>query len=95
MDKFVSISLAAQALGVSTSTLRRWEASGRLLPCEQKEVSAGMTCLPCDLKLAAVLRRCVRLSPMPGCPVMIKRRTWSGESEYLNCTARVMDGRST
>lgn len=32
MSKFVSISLAAQALGVSTSTLRRWEASGRLTP---------------------------------------------------------------
>ena len=32
MNKFVSISTAAQALGVSTSTLRRWEASGRLTP---------------------------------------------------------------
>jgi len=30
VNKFVSISTAAQALGVSTSTLRRWEASGRL-----------------------------------------------------------------
>lgn len=32
MSKFVSISTAAQALGVSTSTLRRWEACGRLTP---------------------------------------------------------------
>jgi excisionase family DNA binding protein len=32
MNKFVSISTAAQALGVSASTLRRWEASGRLTP---------------------------------------------------------------
>jgi len=32
MNKLVSISLAAEALGVSTSTLRRWEASGRLTP---------------------------------------------------------------
>ncbi|WP_208277302.1 IS607 family transposase [Massilia oculi] len=32
MNKFVSIGTAAQALGVSTSTLRRWEASGRLTP---------------------------------------------------------------
>lgn len=32
MNKFVSIGMAAQALGVSTSTLRRWEASGRLTP---------------------------------------------------------------
>jgi predicted site-specific integrase-resolvase len=32
MSKFVSIGMAAQALGVSTSTLRRWEASGRLTP---------------------------------------------------------------
>ena len=32
MSKFVSISTATQALGVSTSTLRRWEASGRLTP---------------------------------------------------------------
>jgi predicted site-specific integrase-resolvase len=32
MSKFVSISVAATALGVSTSTLRRWEATGRLTP---------------------------------------------------------------
>ena len=32
MSKLVSISMAAEALGVSTSTLRRWEASGRLIP---------------------------------------------------------------
>ena len=32
MSKLVPISLAAEALGVSTSTLRRWEASGRLTP---------------------------------------------------------------
>jgi len=32
MNKFVPISVAAAALGVSTSTLRRWEASGRLMP---------------------------------------------------------------
>ncbi|WP_306391880.1 IS607 family transposase [Telluria beijingensis] len=32
MSKLVSISMAAEALGVSTSTLRRWEASGRLTP---------------------------------------------------------------
>ena len=32
MGKLVSISVAAEALGVSTSTLRRWEASGRLIP---------------------------------------------------------------
>jgi putative resolvase len=32
MSKLVSISMAAEALGVSTSTLRRWEAAGRLTP---------------------------------------------------------------
>jgi predicted site-specific integrase-resolvase len=32
MSKFVSISVAAKALGVSTSTLRRWEAGGRPTP---------------------------------------------------------------
>jgi predicted site-specific integrase-resolvase len=32
MSKFVSISVAATALGVSTSTLRRWETTGRLTP---------------------------------------------------------------
>jgi predicted site-specific integrase-resolvase len=32
MSKFVSISVAATALGVSTSTLRRWEATDRLTP---------------------------------------------------------------
>lgn len=32
MNKIVPISTAAKALGVSTSTLRRWEASGRLVP---------------------------------------------------------------
>lgn len=32
MRKYVTIHVAAEALGVSTSTLRRWEASGRLVP---------------------------------------------------------------
>ena len=32
MSKFVPIGTAAKALGVSTSTLRRWEACGRLTP---------------------------------------------------------------
>ena len=32
MDKFVTIAKAASLLGVSTTTLRRWEASGRLMP---------------------------------------------------------------
>jgi len=32
MGKLLSIGAAADALGVSTGTLRRWEASGRLVP---------------------------------------------------------------
>lgn len=32
MDRIVSIGEAAEALGVSISTLRRWEAKGRLVP---------------------------------------------------------------
>jgi hypothetical protein len=32
MDRFVVIGEAAQALGVSMTTLRRWEAAGKLLP---------------------------------------------------------------
>ena len=32
MDKIVSISEVAEVLGVSVSTLRRWEAEGRLVP---------------------------------------------------------------
>lgn len=32
MDKFVTIAKAAALLGVSTTTLRRWEASGKLTP---------------------------------------------------------------
>jgi len=32
MSKLVSIGAAARTLGVSTSTLRRWEAAGRLVP---------------------------------------------------------------
>ncbi|WP_371873524.1 MerR family DNA-binding transcriptional regulator, partial [Massilia phyllostachyos] len=32
MNKFLSITAAAQALGVSASTLRRWEAAGKLIP---------------------------------------------------------------
>jgi predicted site-specific integrase-resolvase len=32
MTKFVPIASAAQALGVSATTLRRWEASGKLVP---------------------------------------------------------------
>lgn len=36
MSKFVSIAAAAKALGVSSSTLRRWEAAGKLVPCRTK-----------------------------------------------------------
>jgi DNA-binding transcriptional MerR regulator len=32
MSKLVRIRIAAGTLGVSTSTLRRWEANGRLVP---------------------------------------------------------------
>ncbi|MCG5517253.1 MerR family transcriptional regulator, partial [Ectothiorhodospira sp. 9100] len=32
MKRLVSIGEAAKALGVSITTLRRWEASGRLVP---------------------------------------------------------------
>lgn len=32
MTKFVPITAAAQALGVSATTLRRWESSGKLVP---------------------------------------------------------------
>jgi len=32
MNKLVPIGTAAKTLGVSTSTLRRWEAAGRLMP---------------------------------------------------------------
>lgn len=32
MDEFVTIAKAKALLGVSTTTLRRWEASGRLIP---------------------------------------------------------------
>jgi putative resolvase len=32
MDKMLSISEAANTLGVSTTTLRRWEEQGKLLP---------------------------------------------------------------
>ena len=32
MNKLLSITAAAQALGVSASTLRRWEAAGKLIP---------------------------------------------------------------
>ncbi len=37
MDKYLSIKEAADLLGVSTSTLRRWEREGRLLPDERTE----------------------------------------------------------
>jgi excisionase family DNA binding protein len=36
MNKLVPIGTAAEALGVSTSTLRRWEAKGRLRPARTK-----------------------------------------------------------
>jgi excisionase family DNA binding protein len=37
MSKLLSISEAAKVLGVSESTLRRWEREGRLLPDERTE----------------------------------------------------------
>lgn len=42
MNNVVSISLAAKALGISTSTLRRWEASGRLVPARVEELVADV-----------------------------------------------------
>ncbi len=36
MNKYVSITSAAEALGVSASTLRRWEASGKITPDRTK-----------------------------------------------------------
>ena len=36
MNKFLSSTAAAQALGVSASTLRRWEAAGKLIPSRTK-----------------------------------------------------------
>ena len=37
MSKLLSISEAAKVLGVSESTLRRWEREGRLLPDRRTE----------------------------------------------------------
>lgn len=37
MDKFLTIKEAADLLGVSVSTLRRWETEGRLIPDERTE----------------------------------------------------------
>ncbi|HBI68688.1 MAG TPA: hypothetical protein DDZ22_06585 [Massilia sp.] len=42
MNKVVSISLAAKALGVSTSTLRRWEARSQLVPLRTEELVADV-----------------------------------------------------
>jgi len=36
MNKLLSITAAARALGVSASTLRRWEAAGKLVPSRTK-----------------------------------------------------------
>src|SRR3990167_10908511 len=36
MDKFINISKAAEVLGVSTSTLRRWERDKKLVPSRTK-----------------------------------------------------------
>jgi len=37
MDKYLAIKEAANLLGVSTSTMRRWETEGRLVPDERTE----------------------------------------------------------
>jgi excisionase family DNA binding protein len=37
MDKLLSIEKAAELLGVSTSTMRRWEREGKLIPDERTE----------------------------------------------------------
>lgn len=37
MSKLLSINAAAKALGVSTSTLRRWETAGRLVPVQERQ----------------------------------------------------------
>jgi putative resolvase len=39
MDKFLTIKEASDLLGVSTSTLRRWEREGRLIPDDRTEAN--------------------------------------------------------
>ncbi|WP_370663540.1 recombinase family protein [Massilia aurea] len=86
--------MAAQALGVSTSTLRRWEASGRLTPArtEGGQRRYDLSALRPDARSGAQAVRktvaCARVSSHD------QKATWSGKNGYSNCTAPVMDGRA-
>ena len=62
MSKFVSITIAADALGVSASTLRRWDAAGKLVPIrteggQRRDDLAAMD--PGRYRSSSLLRRTV------------------------------------
>lgn len=94
MDRFVSIGEAAHVLGVSITTLRRWEREGKLVP---EHTQGGHR----RYDLAQLCPERFRASPaslgkpwrMPASPATRPERRSSGKSGCWNCTVHGRGGR--
>ncbi len=93
MDRYVPISEAADALGVSITTLRRWEVEGKLIP----ERTAGRQR---RYDLAKLKPELFHAAPQDRKTIAYarvssheQRTIWNGRSEYLNCIAPSKAGR--
>lgn len=91
--KLVSVREAAQFLGVTPSTLRRWERKGRLAPDERTRGGVWRYDLESlgseHYDSVNSVRKTV---PMLGCRAMTKKTTWSAKSKSWNSIALVKAG---
>ncbi len=84
MERFVSIGEAAKALGVSVTTLRRWEAQGRLIP---EQTSGGHR----RYNLARLKPEMFRASPDERRTVAYARVSGPDQKEDLGRQKRVLE----
>jgi len=77
MSKLLSISEAAKVLGVSESTLRRWEHEGQLLPDERTKGGQIFVLKSLIIQLLSAKRLL-----MLAFQVTTKKRIWSVRSKY-------------
>jgi excisionase family DNA binding protein len=95
MSRLLKIGEAAEVLGVSVSTLRRWDSEGRVRSDErtaggQRRYDLG--------KLRPEQSRDEKASrktwPMPACRATIKSTIWNGKSRCWKCIAHGRAGHS-
>jgi len=97
--KMVSIQEAAEFLGVSAQTLRRWEREGKLIPDERtpgarRADGGAMTWLGYVPSSSMRPKRRAEPLPMHASPATTRKTTWNGRSRCSNSTAPARVGRS-